>query len=142
MWYNAMMKWILRSPFHGLISKGVILVTYTGRKSRKAYSVPVNYVQDGNVLYVTSYRVRTWWRNLRGGTALTVRLSGQDKKARGEVIEDDAGVAAGLTAYLQKVPQYAKYYQVKLDPDGTPNAADINQAALDRVIIRIHLGPI
>ena len=44
--------------------------------------------------------------------------------------------------YLQKVPQYAKYFQVKLDPDGMPNAADIPQAARERVIIRIHLEPV
>jgi len=142
MWYNAMMKWILLSPFHGLISKGIILITYTGRKSRKAYSLPVNYVRDGDVIYVTSYRARTWWRSLRGGAAVSVRLDGGDRKARGEVIEDDAGVAEGLMAYLQKVPQYAKYYQVKLDPDGTPDATDITQASRDRVFIRLHLAPV
>jgi hypothetical protein len=69
MWYNSMMKWILRSPLHGLISKSTMLITYTGHKSGKLYTIPVNYVRDEDVLSVTSYRHRTWWRNLRGGTA-------------------------------------------------------------------------
>jgi len=33
MWYNTLMSWLLRSPFHGLLSKSTLLVTVTGRKS-------------------------------------------------------------------------------------------------------------
>lgn len=60
MWYNSIMKWILRSPLHGLINKSIMLITYTGRKSGKVYTIPVNYVRHGGLLSVTSYRHRTW----------------------------------------------------------------------------------
>lgn len=139
MWYNSIMKWILRSPFHGLLSKSTMLITYTGRKSSKLYTTPVNYVRDGDVLSVTSFRYRTWWRNLRGGAPVTVRLQGRDLKATAEVIEDDVGVAAGLMAHLQKAPQLARYFQVQLDANRQPDAADIARAAQNRVVIRIRL---
>jgi hypothetical protein len=32
MWYNAVIRWILRSPLHGLMSKNTLLVNYRGRK--------------------------------------------------------------------------------------------------------------
>ena len=140
MWYNPMMIWLLRSPLHGLISKSFMLVTYTGRRSGKMYTVPVNYVQNGPVLTVTSYRQRTWWRNLRGGAPLSVHLRGRDIQATGEVIEDDEGVAAALTQYLQNAPGSAKYFQVGLDAAGRPKAADVPRAAGDRVMIRIQLA--
>ncbi len=140
MWYNAIMRWILRSPLHGLISKNVMLITYTGRKSRQVYTTPVNYVRDGDALSVTSFRHRTWWRNLRGGAPVTVRLEGRDLKATAEVIEDDAGVAAGLMAHLQEAPQLAKYFQVRLNANGQPDAADVARAAQDRVVVRIQLA--
>jgi deazaflavin-dependent oxidoreductase (nitroreductase family) len=140
MWYNPMMAWLLRSPLHGLISKSFMLVTYTGRKSGRVYTIPVNYVQNGSVLTVTSYRQRTWWRNLRGGAPVSVRLQGRELQATGEVIEDDEGVAAALNTYLQNAPGSAKYFQVGLDASGRPEAADVLQAARDRVMIRIQLA--
>jgi deazaflavin-dependent oxidoreductase (nitroreductase family) len=140
MWYNPMMIWLLRSPLHGLISKSFMLVTYTGRRSGKMYTVPVNYVQNGPVLTVTSYRQRTWWRNLRGGAPLSVHLRGRDIQATGEVIEDDEGVVTALTAYLQNTPGSARYFKVGLDAAGRPKAADVLRAAGDRVMIRIQLA--
>lgn len=140
MWYNSMMKWILRSPLHGLISKSTMLITYTGHKSGKLYTIPVNYVRDEDVLSVTSYCHRTWWRNLRGGAPVTVRVQDRDLKATAEVIEDDAGVAAGLMAHLQKAPQLAKYFQVRLDANGQPDAADVARIVQDRVVVRIRLA--
>lgn len=140
MWYNVFMKWILGSPIHGMLSGNTLLITVTGRKSGRPTTTPVNYVRDGNVLSVTSYRHRTWWRNLRGGAPVTVRLQGKDFHATANVIEDDVGVTQGLMAYLQKVPQFAKYYQVGLDSSGQPVAADVARAAKDRVIVHVRLA--
>ena len=41
--YNPLMKWLLRSPLHGVVSKMYLLVTFTGRKSGTVYSTPVEY---------------------------------------------------------------------------------------------------
>lgn len=140
MWYNPIMAWMLRSPLHGLLSQNTMLMTYAGRKSGKVYSTPMNYVRaadgSGEVFLTTSYRERTWWRNLRGGTPVMLRVQGRDLPARAEAIEEAAGVTAGLTKFLQTVPGWAKYYGVKLDPDGQPNAADVAEAAKMRVVVR------
>lgn len=139
MWYNAIIKGILRSPLHGMLSKNMMLITVTGHKSGKVYTLPVNYVRDGGVLTTISYRHRTWWRNLRNGTPVTLRLQGQDLKATGAVVEDNEDTAAGLMAYLQKVPQYAKYLEVALDASGQPKPEDVARAAKDRVIVYLKL---
>lgn len=117
-----------------------MLITFTGPKSGKLYTTPVNYVRDSDHITVVSDRHRTWWRNLRGGAPVTVRVKGQDLKAVGETIEDEEAVASGLVAYLQKVPQYAKYFQVSLDRDGQPNREEATRAAQDKVIIRIQIA--
>ena len=140
MWYDAIMKWILRSPLHVMLSQNTLLITVAGRNSGRPITTPVNFVRDGDVLSVTSYRHRTWWRNLRGGAPVTLRLQGKEIRARGEVIEDDAGVAKGLMAHLKMVPEYAKYYQVKLDSNGQPVSEDVAHAAGDRVIVHIRLA--
>ncbi len=116
MWFNPIMKWILRSPMHGLISKSVMLVTFAGRKSGKVYTVPVNYVRDGDQYLTVSYRQRNWWRNLRGGVPVTLHIEGQDLKAVAEVEEETTPVAENLTALFRSAPQVARYLAVKLAP--------------------------
>jgi hypothetical protein len=49
---NGFMRAILRSPLHGLVSNNVILITFTGRKSGNTYTMPVNYVRDGDALII------------------------------------------------------------------------------------------
>jgi deazaflavin-dependent oxidoreductase (nitroreductase family) len=142
--YTPIVKSILRSPLHGLLSKHTLLITFTGQKSGKAYTTPVGYIRNGDGITVFSRRHSTWWRNLRGGAPVTVRVKGQDLKAIGESIEDKKAVAAGLLAYTQKLPHYAKFFMVTLDPDGQPNPAEVARAAQNRVMIRVQLakGPI
>ena len=137
---NEFMKVILRSPLHGMLSGSTLLITVTGRKSGKAFTTPVNYVRQGDVLTITSLRERTWWRNLRGGGPVALRLQGQEVKGSATVAQDDPGVAAGLTTYLSQVPQYAKYLGVALDSNGQPCAQDIARVAQDRVVIKVKLG--
>ncbi len=139
MWFNPIIKWLLRSPLHGFVSNNMMLITYTGRKSGKEYTIPINYLRNDSVFITTSFRKRIWWRNLRGGAPVTLRVQGQTLQATAEVIEDDEGVAAGLMAYLQQIPHLSKYFGVKLDADGQPNSANVATSAQDKVIVRSKL---
>ena len=142
MWYNPIIALLLRSPLHGLLSSGIMLVTYTGRKSGKTISVPVNYVRDGDeeeLLWTTSLRKRSWWRNLRGGARVTLRLRGRKRWAIGTAIEDEIGVADALTRYLLQTPDFAKHFDVGLGDDRHPIHEDTLQAAQKRVMIRFEL---
>ena len=139
MWYNLIIRWMLSSPIHGLLSENVMLISFKGRNSGKEYTIPVNYLQSDGVVLVTSYRHRTWWRNLREGVPVTLRIRGQNFKGIGESITSKTYVIKHLQDYVQKVPKHAKYFNVALDSDGNPNLEDIARAAQDRVGIRIQL---
>ncbi len=116
-----------------------MLITFTGRKSGKVYTTPVGYVRNGDSLTFYTKRRRIWWRNLRGGAPVTVRVKGQDLEGVGETIEDEKAVAAILSAYLQEFPQYARYYQVTLDADGQPKPEEVSRAAQENVIVRVQI---
>ncbi len=115
--FNPLIILLLPSPLHMLVSKSTLLMTFTGRWSGKSYTTPVNYVLDGDILYIVSQRGRNWWRNLRGGAPVSVRLLGRNLDAIGEVIEYYENVVKPQMDYLQKVPQYAKYFKVSFDPE-------------------------
>lgn len=139
MWFNPIMRWLLRSPLHFTLSKNTMLMTYTGRKSGKVYTVPMNYLDIEGVLYTISSRERTWWRNLRGGAEVTLRLKGEDKKAWAEAIEDQAEVAERLSLYFKTAPQIARYMKVRIDVDGSPNAEDIHRLSIEQVVVCMDL---
>jgi len=55
MWFNPIMKWLIRSPLHGLVSKSMLVIGYTGRKSGKRYETPMSLLTsiypDTEVIY-------------------------------------------------------------------------------------------
>lgn len=139
MWYNPFLTMILRSPLHPLLSGNTLALTYTGRKSGQIYTTPVNYVRDGDRLLATSYRSRTWWRNLRREAPVSLRLQGREVQATGQAIEDEAAAAEALSAYLSKAPGWARYFKVGLDAGGQPDRNDVARAAKERVMIQFQL---
>ena len=89
---NPFVHLILNSSLHGWLSGSIILITYQGRKSGKMYTVPVQYVQSDNILYIIPGAAgqKTWWRNLRGGAPVEVLMAGNNLRADAEVLSAEA----------------------------------------------------
>jgi deazaflavin-dependent oxidoreductase (nitroreductase family) len=135
---NHAMKLILRSPLHGMVSKTILLITFSGRKSGKTYTTPVSYSQHDD--QVTIFTHAAWWKNLRGGAPVTLRLRGREFQGPAEpVAEDKKAVAAGLMAHLRKVPSDASFYGVTFDDHRNPNPEEVEKAAQTVVMIGIRL---
>jgi len=135
---NKTMKFMLRSPLHGIVSKNFLLITFTGRRSGKTYTTPVSYSRDGNCLYVFTHA--TWWKNLHPDMPITIRLRGRDVQGLPEpVAEDKKAVAASLMDHLRRSPYDASFYGVTLDENKKPNAEDVEKGAQTAVMIRIRL---
>ncbi len=136
---NAMMKFILRSPLHGMVSKTITVITFTGRKSGKPYSTPVSYSQNGST--VTIFTHGEWWKNLSGGAPVSLRIRGKDYTGQADVtVADKVAMAAGLTEHLKVVRSDAQYYSVTFDETGEPRADEIRKAVDNVVMIRVSLN--
>jgi deazaflavin-dependent oxidoreductase (nitroreductase family) len=122
---------------HGMISKNIMQITFTGRKSGKTYTTPVSYSQEGDQVYIFTHA--TWWKNLTGGAPVTLRIRGREFQGLAEPIaEDKCTVAAGLTAHLRKVPFDAGFYGVTFDKHGNPRAEEVQKAVQTVVMVRIR----
>ena len=138
MWYNGLLLTLLKSPLHFILSGSILVLRVTGRKTGTRIELPVNYTPDpGNPqrLLITSQPDRTWWRNLRGGAAVTLRLRGVDVPARAEVIEDPPQVSSSLQQYLKAAPEYARYLNVQIDSAGNPKPEDLDRLMNERVVV-------
>ncbi len=135
---NNTMKFILRSPAHGMVSKTVLLITFRGRKSGKTYTTPVSYSQVSDQISIFTHA--NWWKNLRRGTPVTLRIQGQEFPGMVEMVSrDQQEIATGLTTHLRKVRSDAKYYGVTFDEHQNPRADEVKKAVQTVTMIRVHL---
>jgi hypothetical protein len=131
---SPFMTWLLRSRLHALLSSQVMLITVTGKTTGRRYTLPVNYVRDGDHLIVSSRADRRWWRNLRGGAPVELRLRSDDLRGYADVIEGPDAVAAAL----RQTPALARSLHIKLGNHGQPNhPKQLGEFVAQRVLVRI-----
>ena len=135
---NDFMAWVLRSPLHGMLSNGMMLITITGRKTGKQYTTPVGYYEEGGFLWVITSRDRTWWKNFQDGANVDLLLKRRPVKGFAEVELDEKAVEARMREYLRHVPQAAKPMGIRVE-NKTPNVEDIAKTAKDRLFVKLRL---
>ena len=136
---NDFMSWVLRSPLHGMLSNGMMLITITGRKTGKTYTTPVGYYVEGDYMWVITSRERTWWKNLQGGAKVDLLLKRKPVTGIADVDLDEKSVEVRMVEYLRHVPQAAKPMKIRME-DGKPNQEDIANTAKDRLFVKIKLN--
>jgi len=96
--FNAPVVALTTSRRWGRFLGGTIaMITYTGRKSGRAISLPVGYQRSGDdiVIAVGMPDAKTWWRNFLGdGAPLTITLDGRDRTGHAVARRDDNGRVA------------------------------------------------
>lgn len=136
---NDFMSWVLRSPLHGMLSNGMMLMTVTGCKTGKTYTTPVGYYEEGGYLWVITSRERMWWRNLQGGAKVDLLLKRKPVQGFADTELDEKSVEARMVEYLRHVPQAAKPMKIRVE-GGKPNPQDIANTAKERLFVKIKLN--
>lgn len=136
---NVPMRAVLGLPFPTPLSGNLMLVSYTGRKSGKAYRQPVSYVRDGETLLTPGGG--RWTLNLGGGRPVRIRLRGRDVAARPELVSEPAEVERLLGVITARNPSAARFIPLPRQPDGRLEPEALG-AALEHGfrIVRWHLG--
>ncbi len=135
---NRFMSAMLRSPLHPVVSRSIMLITFTGRKSGKTYTTPISYARDGD--QVTAFTGARWSKNLEGGAPVKLSIKNKEYHGRADVVADDKeAVAEGLRTFLNKVRSDARFYKVNFDDDGQPNWEDVQRAAQRCVMLHVQL---
>lgn len=96
---NPLVRGLLRSPAHKLLSRRLLLITVTGRRSGRPFTIPVGYreAEGGLEIAVGWPERKRWWRNLRGGAPVAVRLRGEERRGWAEAHGDErAGVTVSV----------------------------------------------
>jgi deazaflavin-dependent oxidoreductase (nitroreductase family) len=133
---NPCVKAILRSPLHPLLSKRVMVLTVTGRRSARTYSLPVGRHESGDGTLLLSAG-GAWRHNLRGGADVRVTLDGRERRGHAVLVEDPDEAAREFAALLDRVGPRA--LGVKVHVDRAPTAADVKAVLRRRGVARLRL---
>jgi deazaflavin-dependent oxidoreductase (nitroreductase family) len=106
---NPVVRCLLRSPGHRVLSGSVLLLTYTGRRSGARRELPVMYaVLDDRYLVVAGQpEAKTWWRNFTGDAQpVTVTMAGRRLSCQARLLEPStAEHTLALGAYRERYPR-------------------------------------
>lgn len=108
---NPVLELILRSPFRFLLPKNWVVLTYTGRKTHKKYSLVFHVAQYKDEFIVVPGcfgELPTWWRNFRKESPVNLLYMGKSIKCFAKTIEHDE------TAAVPRLAEYVKHFHANL----------------------------
>jgi hypothetical protein len=134
---NVPVRALLGLPFRTPLSSRLMLVSYMGRRSGRAYRQPVSYVRDGDALLTPGGG--RWKLNLADGAPVRLRLEGRDVVARPELVRNIDEVDRLLRVMLRENRRLSSFVPF-VERDGTIERPKL-EAALARgfAVVRWHL---
>jgi hypothetical protein len=138
---NRIVRAILRSPFHRVLSGRVLVLTFSGRSTGRVYALPLVYLEDDAAIYCCTLQTATrWWKNLLGSPQVRVLLRGEEHVATTEIVEDLEEKLRPLTRWLQKFRPVQKTYGVSPGPDGDLDPDQVRRAADNAIVVRVRIS--
>jgi hypothetical protein len=93
--FNAPVAALARSKRFGhLVNRNIAMLTYSGRRSGRQFTIPVSYRRTGThvAISVNMPDAKTWWRNFLGeGGPLTLQLNGSEHAGHAVAKRDEKG---------------------------------------------------
>lgn len=136
---NPIMKALLRSRLHRLVSGTLMLLTYQGRKTGKWHTNPVGYFEwdKDELMAFTSGR---WWVNVRDGTPVTLLIKGQRLEAVPTVIHDREAVIQTVEEFIQRLgAKKAGMLMLGLPSDRQPTSDELRGIPPGRTFVRFKV---
>lgn len=129
---------MLRRNMMGKMGDAVMVITVRGRKSGKAYSTPIGYLNDGSDVIALTRKSgggSNWYKNVLANPEVTLNIKGQDIRARGTPITDANELTHLLELYKKSLPpqMFARMFDnlTQQSPE-----AELQNAFGNRVFVR------
>lgn len=107
---NPLVRGVLRSPAHGLLSGRLIVLEYQGGKTGRRYAIPLRYAEaaDGRLVALAVEPARKlWWRSFVEPRPAVVLHRGQRLEVVGALAEGPVRDKA-QAAYAARYPRSAE----------------------------------
>jgi hypothetical protein len=113
---NPLVAWVLRSPLHPLLDRGLLMLRVTGRRTGRQYWIPVGYRHDGRTITVLVSKAprKRWWRNYRDPGPVDVLLRGRTLHGRAHVVPTESSTfQEAVERTLRRVPGLGRQFGIR-----------------------------
>ena len=141
---NPLVAWLLRSPFHGVASSGLLLLTFTGRRTGRRITLPVGYQRKGELVTVLASRARRkqWWRNFAEPRAVELLLRGRQRSGEARLVPGESEeFREAVEATFQRLPSLGRQFGLAYDRRQGLSPEQWRTVAAEGALVRIALGP-
>lgn len=140
-WLNSMMKLFLKTPLlQNLLGKQIALLTFTGRRSGRRYTIPIGYQRRPSSVLMLTNMTRSWWRNFEDQPAVELRLAGKTVEGTAEAHPGTDADLDQVVGFLASRPADAKAYGVVALPDGSPDPESVRALLPRHVLVTVELS--
>jgi len=143
--FNVVVAAILRSPFHWVLSSGLMLITVTGRRTGRRYSIPVGYQRHEDMLtiLVSEAPKKQWWRNFHAPSPMEVRVRGKALAGVAHVVAPTSlEFSARAEETLQRLPWMGKVFGIEYRRGEALDEAQIAALGRNIAIVQVALTPV
>jgi hypothetical protein len=93
---NPVVRLVLCSPLHPLLSRYLLLLTVTGRTTGRTWTLPLQYAERAGAIWIVPGNPahKRWWRNLAGEAPATLTIRGTTYIGMGEALTGAAAEVA------------------------------------------------
>jgi hypothetical protein len=138
---NAVVRPLLKSPFHSIVSGRLMLLSYTGGTTGKRYSFAIGYFpwDDGDVIILSS---ANWPKTISGARNVQVLIKRRWFAAQPTIISQPEQKADILGEIAKRNgPRAAKGLMLGLPGDRQPDRQQLLDAAAKTTIVRFAIKP-
>jgi len=139
---NPLVTAILRSPLHWILSPGLMLITVTGRRSGRRYTIPVGYQRDEDVLtiLVSEAPKKQWWRNFHDPREVEVTVKGKALSGNAKLVDPGSPeFKARAEETLRRLPWMGRVFGVEYRKGEALDEGKIDALGRNIAIVQVRL---
>ncbi len=135
---NPLVRAVLDSRAHRLLSGSLMVLEYRGRRSGRVRRVPVLYAVDGDAIVALALRPgsKQWWRTFSPAAPADLVIAGSSRGVDGVVLSGQEAATA-LSLYMARFPRTARALGTR--PGAAP--ADLVAAVADVAVVVFRARP-
>lgn len=133
---NPVIRSLLTSPFHRLLSSSVLLIRFRGRNTGREFTTPVRYIRHDGAFHCFTGQSNQWWRNMRRGARVVLVVQGREVPCLMTATSGQPSIVKpALARLLAAFPQDAPYYDIAAQRGGTIKDKALGAAAARTVLV-------
>ena len=111
---------LLRRNWMGSASNIIMVITTTGRKSGKLFTVPIGYQRDGDtIIAFTVGGISNWYKNVAQNPLVTLEIKKKVYPMRGVYVTDSQEIRQILEVYKREQPNMLpRFFGIPSDSNG------------------------